>query len=69
MEPRTLFEGQDAVASGGRIGIRAAAYSVGGTPHGGVTISPVVPHEFGRVNADGSVSATLPLNPGEGPRG
>lgn len=66
MEPRTLFERQDVVASGSRIGIRAATFFVGGRPHGGVTISLLVPPEFGVVNPDGSVSATLLLNPDEG---
>ncbi len=66
MEPRTHFEKWDSVLSGGIVKVRAAEFSVGGQPHGGVTLTVVTPGEFGQLNDDGSVSATLLLNPDEG---
>jgi hypothetical protein len=66
MEPKTLFEKQDGVLSGGRVGVRGAEFSVGGRPRGGVTLSVHVPRDFAQSHEDGSVSATLILNPDEG---
>jgi hypothetical protein len=66
MEPKTVYEKADETASGGRIGVRAALFSVGGSPRGGVTLTVHVPAEFAKSFADGSVSATLMLNPDEG---
>jgi hypothetical protein len=66
MEPKTVFEKADQTASGSRVGVRAALFSVGGRPHGGVTLTIHVPTQFANSFADGSVSATLMLNPDEG---
>lgn len=66
MDPKTVFEKADQTASGSRVGVRAALFSVGGQPHGGVTLTIHVPKEFAQSFADGSMSATLMLNPDEG---
>ena len=63
-EPESLFEQMDQVASGGRVAVRAAAFAVGGGARGGVTLSIVVPEGFGSAQSDGTVSATLLLDPG-----
>lgn len=64
MEPRTLWEQNDEVASGSRIGVRAAAFAVGAVTKGGVTLTTRVPGEFGWVHAeDGSIVGTLLLDP------
>jgi len=66
MEPETHFEKSDVTLSGSRVGVRAAMFSVGGQPHGGVTLTIRVPGNFGGTGEDGSVTATLLLNPDEG---
>lgn len=66
MDPRTVFEKADKTASGSRVGVRAALFSVGGQGRGGVTLTVHVPAEFAQSFADGSMSATVMLNPDEG---
>lgn len=64
MEPRTLWEANDEVASGSRIGVKAAAFEMGATTKGGVTLTTRVPGDFGQVlSEDGSIVGTLLLDP------
>jgi hypothetical protein len=66
MEPRTLWERNDEVASGSRVGVKAAAFEVGAIVRGGVTLTTRVPSEFGQMHQqDGSVIGTLLLDPTE----
>lgn len=65
MDPETIWETTDQVASGSRIAVRAAAFSVASIYRGGVTLTIRVPAEFGRVLADTTVTATLLLDPTE----
>ena len=57
LEP-LLFE----VASGMRVGVRAAGFQVGGDGRSAVTLSIAVPDSFAQP-ADGGTSATILLTP------
>jgi hypothetical protein len=65
MEPQTLWEAEDQVASGSRVAVRAAAFSISSVRRGGVTLTVRVPAESGQVLGDGSVTVTLLLDPTE----
>lgn len=66
MEAQTLFEKADATLSGSRIGVRAARFTVGGKPRGGVVLTLRVPGALAQTLPDGSVASSLTLNPDEG---
>ena len=65
MEPRTVWQDQDGVQSGGGAAVRAAAFSVGETERGGVTFSVQVPDGFYAPINGGGMSATLLMTPNE----
>jgi hypothetical protein len=65
VEPQTVWEREDQVASGSRVAVRAAAFSIASTRRGGVTLTTRVPSEFGELLPDGSVTVTLLLDPSE----
>lgn len=66
MELRTLSEVNDEVASGSRIGVRAAAFSIGDGTRGGVVLTTRVPSDFGHIHPeDASVVGSLVLDPSE----
>jgi hypothetical protein len=65
MESQTLSETTDQTASGSRLTVRAATFSIGGAQRGGVTLTIRVPGEFGHVLGDRSLVATLLLDPDE----
>ncbi len=64
-QPRTVWEDQDGVLSGGAGMVRAAAFRVGDAERGGVTLSVRVPDGFFMPIEGGGASATLLLNPNE----
>ena len=64
-EPRTLWQDEDGVLSGGSGMVRAAAFSVADGIRVGVTLTIRVPDGFFRPIDGGGASATLLLNPGE----
>ena len=55
----------DEVASGTRIGLRAAAFKVAGEERSGVVLSVAVPRGFHEPLPDDAVSASVLLNPTE----
>lgn len=57
--PRTLWEEQDGVQSGGGGMIRAAAFTIGGAERTAVTLTVRVPDGFYNVIDGGGASATL----------
>lgn len=64
-EPETVWEqAPDEVASGMRVGVRAAVFQVGGDSRSAVTLSIAVPDSFAQP-ANGGTSATILLNPDE----
>jgi hypothetical protein len=64
VESRTLSEQTEEVASGSRISVRAAAFSVADAVRGAVTLTLRVPADFGHVKPDdGSVVGTVLLDP------
>lgn len=65
MEPRTIWQDEDGVQSGGGATVRAAAFPVGGLERGGVTLSVQVPAGFWQAMEGGGMAATLLLNPDE----
>ena len=66
VEPRTLSEQSEEVASGSRIAVRAAAFSVASALRGAVSLTVRVPAELGHVKPeDGSVVGTVLLDPVE----
>jgi hypothetical protein len=65
MEPRTLWERADQVASGSRIAVRAASFTVANVRRGGVTLTMRVPGESAQILPDQTVIATLLLDPTE----
>ena len=65
MEPRTVWQEQDSVQSGGGAVVRAAAFSVRDADRGGVTLTVQVPQGFWSQLDGGGASATLLLNPDE----
>ena len=64
-QPRTVWEDQAGVLSGGGGTIRAAAFPVGDGERGGVTLTVRVPDGFFTLIEGGGASATLLLNPDE----
>ena len=64
-EPRTVWQGQDGVASGGGAIVRGAAFPVGGIERGGVSLTLQVPAGFFGEIDGGGASATLLLTPQE----
>lgn len=64
-EPRTVWQDQDGVASGGGGIVRGAAFPVGGIERGGVSLTLQVPDGFFAEIAGGGASATLLLTPRE----
>jgi hypothetical protein len=65
VQPRTGWQEQDGVQSGGGGIVRAAAFTVAGAERGGVTISVQVPDGFWSALGGGGANATLLLNPDE----
>lgn len=65
MEPRTVWQDQDGVHSGGGAVVRAAAFSVGGEERGGVTLTLQVPAGSWQEGPEGAGAATLLLTPSE----
>jgi hypothetical protein len=65
MEPRTVWQEQDGVQSGGGAVVRAAAFSVREADRGGVTLTVQVPQTFWASLDGGGATATLVLNPDE----
>jgi hypothetical protein len=64
-EPQTVWERPvDQVASGMRVGVRGAVFSIGGSERSAVTISISVPDAFMETTESGT-SATILLNPDE----
>ena len=64
-QPRTLWQDEDGVLSGGSGMVRAAAFPVADSIRAGVTLTIRVPDGFFRAIEGGGASATLLLNPGE----
>ncbi|GAB3869404.1 hypothetical protein GCM10028801_46210 [Nocardioides maradonensis] len=64
-QPRTVWEDQGGVLSGGGGMVRAAAFPVGDGERGGVTFTVRVPDGFFTPIEGGGLSATLLLNPDE----
>ena len=64
-EPRTLWQAEDEVLSGGSGMVQAAAFPVAGSERVGVTLTIRVPDGFFRPIDGGGASATLLLNPQE----
>ena len=65
MEPRTVWQEQDGVQSGGGATVRGAAFTVAGAERGGVTLTIQVPDGFWSALERGGANATLLLNPHE----
>ena len=64
-EPQTVWERPpDQVASGMRVGVRSAVFSIGGSGRSTVTLSIHVPDDFART-IEGGVAATVLLTPCE----
>jgi hypothetical protein len=60
-----VWREQDGVQSGGGGTVRAAAFTIGGTERGGVTLTVQVPDGHWSPVDGGGVNATLLLNPDE----
>jgi hypothetical protein len=64
-QPRTVWQDQDGVSSGGGGIVRAAAFPIGDGERGGVTLTLQVPDDLFAPIEGGGASATLLLNPDE----
>jgi hypothetical protein len=64
-QPETVWEDGTELGSGSRTMVRAAAFPLGSTVHGGVTLSCVVPEGFFAPVAGGGASATTLMGAGE----
>jgi hypothetical protein len=65
VEPRTVWQEQDGVQSGGSGLVRAVAFPMGEALRGAVTLTVSMPAGFWRPTDGGGASATLLLNPDE----
>ena len=63
--PRTVWEDQDGVASGGSGLVRGAAFPAGGIDRGAVTLTVRVPDSFATPIEGGGTAATILLTPNE----
>lgn len=66
MEIESIYENASETASGQRIGVQAARIPAGGEYRGGILVTIKVPGPHTHTDRDGSVTATITLNPGEG---
>ncbi|MEO7556819.1 MAG: hypothetical protein ABIV94_09505 [Acidimicrobiales bacterium] len=64
-EPTTVWEEKDGVRSGGAAIVRAAAFSIGGSRRGAVSLTLRVPDGSWEAITGGGATATLLLNPNE----